>query len=370
MNKIQISDGMFVAMIVNLFYVKSIGVTHGVLARVTGQDMWIADFLGMLQGIVMIYVTYLVVKRAPQLDFMSIGEKLLGKWFGKLLALIIFGFFLASSGPIMLTFVYHLQDYFLPEAPTALFIVAALFVGAIGCYYGLEVMARVALLGLLFVFLLNVLIIVGSTAEFDIRNLLPVLEQGLPRTAAASLHYDADCALAVMLAALVLPYLKDGAKNGGRLGVIGMAASGLIAIVWGILEGAVLSAEVTGHYTVACMKLARNAHIGDFLQRYEMIMIALYSMSALFEIMFCIYGSAVCLTKLFGLKNNRWMIAPCVVLIGVFSDRIVSDHFRALRFLEQIWPKIAVPIAFGLPPLMYLLVLALGKKLRRPKRAA
>lgn len=370
MNKIRISNGMFVAMIVNLLYVKSIGVTHGVLARAVGQDMWIADFLGMLQGLVMIYVTYLVIRRAPHLDLMSIGEKLLGKWFGKLLALVVFGFFLASSGPIMLTFVYHLQDYFLPEAPTILFVIAALFVGAVGCYYGLEVMARVALLGLLFVFLLNVLIIVGSTEEFDIRNLLPVLEKGLPRTAAASVNYDADCALAVMLAALILPYLKDPARNGGRLGMLGLLVSGIIAIVWGILESAVLSAEVTSQYTVACMRLSRNAHIGDFLQRYEMIMIALYSMSALFEIMFCIYGSSVCLTKLFGLANNRWMIAPCVVVIGVFSHWIVSDHFRALHFLENIWPNIAVPIAFGLPPLMYLLVLAMGKKLRRLKRAA
>ncbi|TVY09524.1 GerAB/ArcD/ProY family transporter [Paenibacillus cremeus] len=361
--KIQITNGMFIAMIVNLMFNKAIGVTQGVLARIVGQDMWIATLLGTLQGAVMMFVTYLVIRKKPHCDFIAISEMLLGKWFAKIVALVIFLFFLTGFGPIMFTLVYHLRDYFLPEAPLVLFIVAPLLVGALGCFYGLEVMARVALVGLLFIFLLNALITVGSTNEFDIRNLLPVLENGFPHTAFASIHFDADWAYSIMLATLVMPFVKDNKTRGGQLGVTGILVSGMLIVIWAILEGAVLSAEVTSQYAVSCMKLARNAHIGNFMQRYEMVMIALYSLSMLFEVMFSIYGASVSISKCFGLKSNRVMIVPVSVLLGLFSYWVIEDHFRAMHFVEHDWPRIALPIAFGLPLILLGLRFMFGRKL-------
>ncbi|RAP74354.1 GerAB/ArcD/ProY family transporter [Paenibacillus montanisoli] len=363
--RVQITSGMFIAMIVNLIFVKAIGVTQGVIARAVGQDMWLATLLGTLQGVAVMYITYVAIRKTPNLDFMALSERLLGKWIAKVIALIIFLFFLAGFGPIMITFVYHLQEYFLPEAPLYLFIVAPLLVGLLGCFYGLEVMARLALVGLLFIFLLNVLIIMGSTNEFDIRNLLPVMENGFPRTFAASLNFDADWALATMLAAVVLPSVKNADKTGGKNGMIGIAASGLLTMIWPILEGAVLSAEVTSQYTVSCMKLARNAHMGHFLQRYEMIMIALYSIPVLFEVMFCIYATSISAAKIAGLKSNKAMIPIVSVILGCFGYWIVDDHFRAIDYLENYWPRIALPIAFGLPVLLLMLRLMLGKKLNK-----
>lgn len=363
MRKLQITNGMFIAMVVNVMFAKAIGVTQGVLARAVGQDMWVATLLGTLQGAAMMYVTYMVLRKTPHLNYIELSALLLGKWFGKIIALLIFIFFLAEFGPVMITFVYHLKDYFLPEAPIWLFTASSLIVGAIGCYYGLEVMGRIALIGLLFIFLLNTLIILGSTNEFDIRNLLPLLEHGFLHTAAASLHFDVDWALAVMLVSLIIPYVSGTATHGGQLSVISILASGMLIIIWSILEGAVLSAEVTSQYTISCMKLARNAHIGNFLQRYEMIMIALYSVSVLFEVMFCIYGSSVSLSSILGLKSNKTMILPVCLLLGVFGTWIVEDHFRAIKFLEQDWPIIAMPIAFGLPLLLLGLRLLLRKKL-------
>ncbi|WP_337104238.1 GerAB/ArcD/ProY family transporter [Paenibacillus sp. YIM B09110] len=370
MTKIQISNGMFIAMIVNLIFVKAIGVTEGVLARSIGQDMWIATLIGTLQGIVMMYLTYLAIKKTPDLDFIGLGRALLGQWFAKLVALLIFLFYLAAIGPVMITFVYHLQEYFLPEAPISLFVIASLLVGAAGCYYGLEVMARLALVGLLFIFLLNVMIMIGSLNEFDILNLLPVLEHGFPRTAQASLHFDSDWAMSTMLAALLFPFVKDVKKRGGRLGMAGIVVSGIMISIWAILEAAALSAEVTGQYTLACMKLARNAHIGNFLQRYEMIMIACYSLSMLFMVMFCIYGTYVSAARILGLKKSKTMIFPASLILGIFGYWIVEDHFRAMEYLEQYWPIISLPIAFGLPLLMLSLRMMFGKKLKKEQANA
>lgn len=363
--KIQISNGMFIAMVLNIMYVKAIGVTQGVLARVTGQDMWLATLFGTIEGLGIMYLTYVAIRRSPDKDFIALGHALLGRWLSSLVALLIFVFFVAAFGPVMITFVYHLRDYFLPEAPLWIFVVTALIVGALGCYYGLEVMGRIAIIGLLFMFALNTLITLGSTQEFDIRNLLPVMEKGFPLTAKASLHYLADCAMATMMATLVMPLIKNAGKDGGRSGLMGILGSGAMIIIWAILEGAVLSSEVTSQYTLSCMKLARNAHIGTFLQRYEMIMIALYSVPALFEVMFCIYGTSVSMSRIFGLKSDKPMIIPCCIILGVFGYWVIDDHFRALDYLEHYWPLIALSIAIGLPVIMVLLRVMFGYKLQK-----
>jgi len=356
---------MFIAMILNIMYVKAIGVTQGVLARVAGQDMWLATLFGTLEGVVLVYLTYVVIRRTPDKDYIQLGQLMLGRWLSSIVALAIFAFFLAAFGPIMITFVYHLRDYFLPDAPLWIFVATSLIVGAIGCYYGLEVMGRVAVIGLLFIFTLNVLITLGSLQEFDIWNLLPVMESGLPKTAKASMHYLADCAMATMMGTLILPLVKNVEKGHGRFGVLGILGSGLVITIWAILEGAVLSAEVTSQYTLSCMKLARNAHLGTFLQRYEMIMIALYSLPALFEVMFCIYGTSVSMSRIFGLKSNRPMILPCCIVLGLFGYWVIEDHFRALDYLENYWPYIGLPIAIGLPIVMLLLRVLLSHKLQR-----
>jgi hypothetical protein len=226
-------------------------------------------------------------------------------------------------------------------------------------------MARIALIGLLFMFMLNTLITLGSLHEFDIKHLIPVMEDGLPRVEMASLHYLCDCTMATMMAALVLPLTKNADKHGGRFGMIGLISSGALIIIWAILEGAVLSEEVTSQYTLACMKLARNAHIGNFLQRYEMIMIALYSLPALFEMMFCIYGTSLSLSRIFGLKSDKPMIIPASIILGVFGYWVIQDHFRAMEFLEDYWPRIALPIAIGLPLLLLLLKLIINPKVRK-----
>lgn len=373
MNKIQISSGMFAAMIVNMIFAKAIGVTQGAIARMVGQDAWISTLLGTLQGLLVMGVVFLALRQAPgrePLDIMRLGDRLLGRWFGSLVTIVVIAFFLAAIGPIFITFVYHLRDYFLPDVPLAFFIVSGLIVGSIGCYYGLEVMGRTAVLGLLFIFLLNILILIGSTDEFDIRNLLPVLEHGLPATAAASIHFDADWALAAMMAAIVLPHIRNRSGRQGRLALAGIAASGMTILIWSMLESAVLSAEVTGQYTVSCMKLARNAHVGTFLQRYEMIMIALYSVPVLFEIMFVQYAVTFCSARLFRLKNEKAAIIPAAIALGAVGYWIVEDHFRALRFLEYAWPFIAVTVAAGLPVLMLLLRLLMPRRAERAERVS
>ncbi len=364
--KAQITNGMFMALIINIVYAKAIGVSQGMIAREVGHDMWIATLLAIMQGAVMIYIGYAVVSKAPSLYFPDTAAARLGQWFGRLVAMVMLLFFVLAFGGVMITYVYHLRDYFLPEYPLALFIVAAIFVGAAGAHYGIEVMARMGFVGLFFVFLLNILLSAGALESFDIRNLQPVLENGMPKVLRASRHHDVDWAMATMMAAVIMPVVAGkGGRTIGKAGLFGILAGGLLIMQWPILEAGVLSGEVTSQYIVSCMKLARSAHIGQFLHRYEMLMIAFFAVSCLIQVMVCVYCSSLMAHRMIGKRGGsyRRMVLPMCVILGGFGYWVVEDHLRALHLLN-LWPWIALPIAFGLPLLLLALRWMLPHKLK------
>jgi len=359
--RVQITNGMFMVLIVNMIYAKAIGVTQSMMVGEAGSAIWLSTTIATLQGLAIMYITVLAARHAPRRDVMDQAAHLLGSWAGRLLGLVFFVFFLGAYGGFMITFVYHLMDYFLPETPTYIFILAALLVGLFGAYHGIEVMARMAYVGVAAIIALNILIMVGSVFDLDIRNIMPVFEKGVLETVLASRHSDTDWAIATMMAAIVLPTVKHP-ERWASAGSAGILFAWLFTVIWPILESGVLSSAVVQQYFVACMQLARSAHLGYFIQRYEMIMVAFFSISSLLQIMMGLFCAAHALSKTFGLKDYRPMLIPTGLALGGSGYWVVADHMRAHTLLHDYWPWLALPIAFAVPIAMWGLNAAYKKR--------
>jgi spore germination protein KB len=361
--KISISNGMFVAIIINMVYSKAIGMTQGIMAREVGGDMWLATIFSTLQGCLMMLLTVLVIRRTPQLDYMEQTEIIFGKWAGKMVAVILFLFFTGAYFTVMITYVYHLMDYFLPEMPAYLFLLVAFMIGSYGVFAGIEVIGRIAFVGVFFIIVLNIMLLIGSLQDFDSKELLPVLESGILHTVWASRQNDTDWAMATVMAGVILPNVKDKSTWPGS-GAAGILLGGLLVLQWPILEAAVLSPEVTKQYIVACMQMARSAHIGNFIQRYELFMIAFFAFSLLVQISMCLFCACRAVGAIFSLKSYRSAIIPVGVILNVAAYWVVIDHTRGMNFLEGPWVVISLSIAFGLPLLLWIFGALLKKKLK------
>src|SRR5690554_2151138 len=176
--KTQISNGMLMALIINVIYAKAIGVTQGIIARQAGGDMWIVNVFSIFFGILIMILTVAIIKRTPNNNIFEQTKILLGKWGEKLLGLILFFFFLGAFGGVMISFVYHLLDYFLPDAPPVLFVILAIVSGLLGLAYGIEIIGRIAIIGTFSAITLNILILLGSLSYFDIKYFFPYFVQG------------------------------------------------------------------------------------------------------------------------------------------------------------------------------------------------
>jgi spore germination protein KB len=361
--KVKISNGMFMALIINIVYAKAIGLTQGSMAREVGGDMWISTLISSIHGGLMMLLTIYLIRKSPELNVFEQGELYLGKWFGKLVGVLVFIFFLAASGVVFTTFIYHIKDYFLPEAPTFVFVAACFIIAVFALYHGIEVIARMALIGVFSILLLNILIILGSIGQFDIRELMPIFRYGVIADSWASRHHTADWAMATMMAFVILPIVKDK-KIWGKSGTLGVLLGTMLIVLWPILEAGVLSAEVTGQYIISCMQMARSAEIGLFLHRYEMIMIAFFALSALTQIMMTFYCAAISVQKVFGLKEYKRVIIPVSLILSGWGYWVVHDHHRAIHYIENYWVIIALSISMGLPLLYLLLSLIFKRKLK------
>lgn len=361
--KVRITNGMFLALIINMVYPKAIGLTQGIMAREIGGDMWSATIISILQGCMIMFLTVLIIRRNPQLDFIELSVKMFGKWDGKFVALVLFVYFAGAFISAMITYVYHLMDYFLPEMPAFVFFLVAFLIGGYAVFSGIEVMGRLAFIGVFFILCLNIFLLFGSFQFFDITGLLPVLESGLLRTAWASRQNDTDWALATMMAAMILPNVKDK-QTWSKSGVGGILLGGLFVLQWPILEAAVLSPEVTRQYIVACMQMARSAHIGVFIQRYELFMIAFFAFSLLVQISMCLHCACRATGAIFSLKSHRTAIIPVGAILNGVAYWVIIDHTRAMYFLQESWVMISLPIAFGLPLLLWGLGFLFRKRLQ------
>jgi spore germination protein KB len=362
--KIRISNGMFLALIINMVYAKAIGLTQGSMAREIGGDMWIATIFSTLKGVVMILLMILIIRRNPNLNIFEQSELILGKWIGKLISLSAFIFFLGAAGVVFTMFVFHLKDYFLPEAPTILFVIAAMIIGVFAFFHGIEVIGRLAFIGVFSILILNILIILGSLGDFDITELMPVFRFGVISDLWASRYHDTDWTMAVMMTAVILPKVKNK-ETWGKSGVLGILLGGVFVIIWPILESGVLSAEVAGQYIISCMQMARSAEIGQFIHRYEMIMIALFSISALIQIIMTFYCATASIQSLFNIKDSKTVIFPVSIILCAFGYWIVLDHHRAIKFVESYWVTGALGISFGITFLLLLLGFIFKKKLKK-----
>ncbi|WP_088104189.1 GerAB/ArcD/ProY family transporter [Halalkalibacter urbisdiaboli] len=359
--RIQISNGMLIAIIINIVYAKSIGVTQGILARQAGGDMWLITIFSTILGLGVMWLMVKIIKRYPDKNIFEHMNVLTGKWGEKLIGLCIFIFFLGAFGTVMITVVYHLHDFFLPDLPIYIFVVLIVGVGIYGIMKGVEVISRLALLGVFSIIILNILLLLGSLDYFTIREFFPVLRNGFFNAVEVTKHHNADWAMAIFMVAILLPMVKEKEKW-TKSSRVAMIYSGLLILMWPILEVGVLSPELTGQYLVSCMQMARSAEIGLFIHRYELIMVIFFAMSALIQVMMCLLCGTISVKHLLGMKKINGLFIPVSLIMGGFGYWVVSDHNRAMDLLTYYWPPIAMPITFGVPIVIFLLGLVLKRK--------
>jgi len=362
MGQIRITGAQAVALIACLSFGKSIGLTTGAMARVVEQDLWLASLCAFVGAFVLAVPLVALVRRFPTQVVPTWVQQVLGRGLGAVALLLFAGFLLGSYLLSAVTINLHLNDYLMTETPPLVFVIGVSLLCLYAAYLGLEVIARLAIVGLAFTLLLSFLVLVGTLDRFQVSRMLPLGESGLVPILQASSVAWTDSAMSLVGLLFLWPRTAAAPQRWLRLSLLAMVLAASTVVVWPILEVGAMGPEVTAHYLIACMQLARTASLGIYLHRYEMIMMVLFGWGTLVQTATLLYLGLELLRSLVPLRFSRAIFITVGTLLLIPVQYVFTiDRPLLDRFHTNLWPMLSLPVALGLPLLLWLASLIRAK---------
>lgn len=356
-SKVQISPVQVLAIIACLPYGKSIGYTNGILADLVANDSWIAMSLAFVAGLAGIAGVVWLVRRFQGRTATEAIPKVLGRPFGAAAMLTLAAFFLGNFATSAITIEQHINDYLLTETPFIVFVVGYTLLIMYGCYLGIEVAARLGLVGVLSAAAINLSMVAGSLDKLQLERLLPFMDHGLPEVLAASLVASSDVAIALAGALILLPLTTKPTKW-MRSCMWGLLCGAALVLTWTVFETGVLGPEITSQYLIACMQMARAAELSIYLHRYELIMVVFFVYAVITQSLVCLYCATELTAAALPFRVRRgWLVIGLGCLAIAFQYIVAFDREEYRHFLTIPWPIFAAATGLGVPLLVGLVAL-------------
>lgn len=319
MQNVKISSHQF-QVLVTLFSIgTSILVVPSSLAAESKQDAWIAAIFGTVVGLLFIWLFCVLAQLFPNLTFVQIIEKILGKWVGKAVSLI-FVFMSFIYGSILLYFSgKFLNMHLMPNTPMAALNILMVIIIVMGVRLGLETIARSAEIFILFFFTLFFFLVLFISPEIKFENLQPVFEVSYSTIVQSSLTLIEKSSIDAIVLLMIFPAFINNFEQAKKSFFIGYLIAGIIIIIFTFLCVSVLGAYNTASEHYPGYELAKRINIGGFIQRIEALMAALWIIGLYFKATLYFYASVFGMAQIINLKDYRPLTIPLGMIAVPFS---------------------------------------------------
>lgn len=329
------------------------------------QDAWVAALIAFGGTLVTVGIIAGLGGRHPDQTLVEFGQKLLGKWPGRMVAVVVLWSFLHLTSIHLRLYGEMITTAFLPLTPVVFVSSAMVLLSAYAAYMGVEVIGRLA--DLLFpVFVVGVaLTLLAATGAWRWENLQPVLGRGVMpamRAAVTPIAVSAD----FMVLAILIPSLTEPRKALGT-SLVATALAFLTLVVVAVAVVAVLGADAGARTVFPFLQMARSLRVTEFLERIEAPAVWTWGMGVFVVLSTYMYCGARGLSQLLRVADYRPLILPMAVHWTVLSLHAFEDMFQLRAFLQ---PRVFGPYALALVLVPYGLLWAAHavRGLQRPGR--
>lgn len=338
-------------MVISSTFPKAVGVTSAIMARRTGRDIWAAELLAigiavLLVALAALSMSWLREKLAPAL------ARQVSPWAAKAADLVMAGLMALAYVAGSFVFLAHVQFFFLPQTPLIVFIICIAIISVVASLMGMEVLARVGLLGAVGHVLLTAVTAPGVLWDMNSVNLFPVGGEGIGPFLEASAIALADFSLPIALAAGTLPLVGPSRKGWVKHSVLAMLLAGGLVFLWPLSEILVLGPHLTAQSAVSCMVLARAASLGMYVHRYELIMLLFFLPGVFLAAALPLYGAASAVTRILGMKRRQPVVLVAGLALAGLSYWLLGNRLYSVWFFGNVWP--AAVLACSLTLLLFM----------------
>jgi|GEM_PF-119255 len=324
------------------------------------QDAWIAAIISVVLSLLLIKLFVTVGKQTPTLTFVEANEKILGRFFGKITSIGFIILCFLSAGELLYFIGIFMKTEIMPETPMMAFAFLFSIIIIYAAFLGIEVFARSAEILFAMFILIFIVFVVCISPSVHMENLQPIME-----TPAKSLFFSIIRLMGIFSFPLVILLMifpstvnvHESAQKGFYIGTI-LGGIVLIAII--TLAILVLGPANTASRTFPSYSLAQRISIGNFLQRIEVIMAAMWIISIYIKTFMFFYAGVIGISQICKINNHRPLILPFGLIILGLSQIVHPNIIHSDIYNRETWPIFSFFFAILLP-----LVLLLVAKIRK-----
>lgn len=335
------------------------------LAIEAKQDAWLAILIGMVGGFCLYLVYYGLYLHYPDLPPTEYLQKIMGSFFGRILAFIYVLYFIYLSARVLRDFGDMLITSFYWETP--LFILNTLMVLLViyTIRKGIEVLARTSelLFALIILLGISVLFLIVVSGIIQISNLEPVLEEGIKpvikTTFTQTLYFPFG---EVIIFSMILPYLNRPEKV-KKIGLLAIGFSGLILASVMAINVSVLGVNNITRSPFPLLSTIQTIEVAGFLERLDVYFILISIIGIFFKMCVFFYASVVGTANLFKVKESARLAFPLGLAILILSITIASNFSEHVEEgLHIITLYLHLPFQVIIPTLLLLTAFIKNKK--------
>ncbi|MGM0834830.1 MAG: GerAB/ArcD/ProY family transporter [Bacillota bacterium] len=334
------------------------------------QDAWIAVFIGLIGGI-FIYILYTALyKFSDNLTLTKFLRSLLGKYIGWTLGVIYVIYFIYIASRVLRDFVTLLNLAAYENSSYLMMAIAIMLCVMYASYQGLEVFGRFSVITFFLVMtsLSLIIILQISNGLFEMKNLQPVLEDGIGpvlKTALPTLVTVPYGELIVLL--MILPQVQSSIKL-KKVGIYAILLGGGILLLFTIMNIGVLGQDGLSRSSFPLLTSVARINIANFIQRIEFVVLFLLVLLGFIKIFVFTYCAILGSSDLFRMKKNTliYPITFLVILSSVFIATTHSEHIN--EGLKLVPYYLHLPLQLYIPLLLLIVAWVKKRKIKSFKK--
>ncbi|WP_167577793.1 endospore germination permease [Ammoniphilus sp. YIM 78166] len=330
-------------------------------APIAKQDAWMAVILGVIVSFLVMRLYIFLAKQMKEHTLVEYSQKVLGKWFGGLVSLwfILFSLLMASA------LVYYVGNFMvtqiMQETPIQFINASFVLIVLMGIRLGLETIGRAAEILVPWFLLMYLITVLSVLPEVDLHLFQPVFENGMKPIVFASFSYISISGFAVVV--LLMFYPANINREGKKSKFLLHAAwvGGLFTIAITIVTLLILGPDQAGRQIYPTYTLAKKISIGDFLQRVEALVAAMWVLTLYFKTTFYFFASIKAVAQLLKLQSYRTLTYPMGMILITLSLIIYPNTVYMNYWDSHFFVPYALTVGLGIP----VLLLAVGSLQKR-----
>jgi len=321
------------------------------LAHVAKQDGWIACIIGILVVAASVFLYDALARRYPKLTYTGIIEVVVGKWIGKLISLLLFGYLFLLTSFLVRVAANFITTQILPETPIEAVSIILLVVIVAAVSYGIESIARASEILFFPVLILLVLLVLFLLPESKPSNLLPMFERGPKPIMLSAFYLFTLQEVAVFL--MLYPNVSKPEKT--RMAMLkGIMVGGIAIVLTTTFCLLVLGTDLTERNIFASYSLAKKISVAQFL-RVDAFMAIIWLIALFFKAAISYYGASTALAETLGIRRYRVLILPLSMLVMWLSIIVYQNIVEFLNFTPAIWSLYCTCFVVVLPMLLIMI---------------